>query len=65
MIQNIIYAKCDSKIDDSQFGFRNALGMRDAIFVLFYSNAADTNKDGYFCLSAYQQLVNNHELRLG
>jgi len=34
VIQNRIYAKCETNISETQFGFRSALGTRQAIFSL-------------------------------
>src|SRR5437588_413496 len=55
VIQNRIYAKCDSEVDDSQFGFHNALGTKDAIFALqvLIQCCRGTNKDVYICFIDY------------
>lgn len=47
VIKNRIYEKCDSEVDHSQLGFRNAPGTRDTLFALQVSiqRYRETNKE--------------------
>lgn len=51
VVHNRIYQKCDLYIDENQFGFRNALGTREAIFSLqvLIQRCRDVNHDVYAC----------------
>jgi len=55
VIQNRIYAKCETNIFETQFGFRSALGTRKAIFSLqvLIQRFKDMNKDVHLCFNDF------------
>ena len=57
VIHNRIYRKLDSDISDSQFGFRNGVGTREALFAVnvLTQRCLDVNKDVYACLVDYEK----------
>lgn len=61
IIHGRIYNKCESNISESQFGFRNALGTREAIFSLqvLIQRCRDMNKDAYVCFADFSKAFDN------
>ena len=57
VIHNRIYRKLDSNISDCQFGFRNGVGTREALFAVnvLTQRCLDVNKDVYACLVDYEK----------
>lgn len=50
-----IYKKCESNVTDTQFGFRNGLGTREALFAIqvLFQRCRDVNCDVYACFVDY------------
>lgn len=65
IIHKRIYNKCEANISRSQFGFRKALGTREAIFGLqvLVQRCRDVNKDAYLCFVDFKKAFDtvNHE----
>jgi hypothetical protein len=61
VIYNRISKKCEDNIGDSQFGFRNSLGTREALFSLqvLIQRCRDMNKDVYICFIDYAKAFDN------
>jgi hypothetical protein len=61
IIHRRIYDKCESNIDRSQFGFRKALGTREAIFALqvLIQRCRDVDKDVYLCFVDFRKAFDN------
>lgn len=57
IIQSRIYKKCELDISDSQFGFRKALGTREALFATqtLIQKCLDHQKKVYLCFIDYQK----------
>jgi hypothetical protein len=57
VIQGRIYNKCEETITESQFGFRNGLGTRDALFCMqvLVQRCMDMKKDIYACFIDYEK----------
>src|SRR5262249_3570638 len=55
IIHTRIYKKCEQLVDNSQFGFRNGMGTREALFSLnvLTQRARDMNVDVYACFIDY------------
>lgn len=52
-----IRAKCEADLDETQFGFRNALGTREALFALniLLQKCRDQRKDVFVCFVDYEK----------
>lgn len=57
IIHKRIYKKCEEHITRTQFGFRDALGTRDALFAtqVLFQRCRDVNCDVYICFIDYQK----------
>lgn len=57
IIHNRIYKRCEAVISESQFGFRNGLGTREALFSLqiLVERCRDVNVDVYLCFVDYEK----------
>ena len=57
IIHNRIFRKCEEQIDEAQFGFRNGLGTREAIFTLnvLTQRCRDMNHEVYACFIDYRK----------
>jgi hypothetical protein len=57
IIQSRMYRKCESRMSDTQFGFRNGLGTREALFAtnVLIQRCRDMNTDIYACFIDYQK----------
>lgn len=65
VIHTRIYKKCEFQMDDAQFGFRNGLGTREALFSLsiLTQRCRDMNVDVYACFIDYRKAFDcvNHQ----
>ena len=57
IIHSRIYKKCEELISDTQFGFRNGLGTRDALFAMqvLMQRCLDVNVDVYTCFVDFEK----------
>lgn len=57
IIHTRIYQKCENQIDQTQFGFRNGVGTREALFALniLTQRCRDMNQDIYACFIDYRK----------
>ncbi|KAL1447598.1 hypothetical protein WDU94_009869 [Cyamophila willieti] len=57
VIHGRIYKKCEEQISDTQFGFRRAVGTREALFSIqvLFQRCRDVNCDVYACFIDYQK----------
>lgn len=57
IIYNRLYKKCEQNIKKTQFGFRNGLGTRDALFTfqVLIQRTRDMNNDVYVCFLDYEK----------
>ena len=57
VIHTRIYNKCEQQVDDTQFGFRNGLGTREALFSInvLTQRARDMNAEVYACFVDYHK----------
>lgn len=57
IIHQRIYKKCEMDLDDAQFGFREGLGTREALFSLsvLLQKCRDQQKDIYMCFIDYEK----------
>lgn len=67
IIHQRIFRKCERDISDSQFGFRQGLGTREAIVAtqVLVQNCYDQRKDVYLCFIDYEKAfdrVQHHKL---
>lgn len=55
IIHSRIYNKLENEMSDTQFGFRNGLGTREALFCynVLVQRCLDVNKDVYICFIDY------------
>ena len=65
IIYNRIYRKCEGQVNDTQFGFRNGVKTREALFSLnvLTQQCRDVNYDVYACFVDYRKAFDcvNHE----
>jgi hypothetical protein len=65
IIHTRIYKKCEFQMSDTQFGFRNGLGTREALFALnvLTQRCRDMNVDVYACFIDYRKAFDcvNHQ----
>lgn len=61
IIYNRIYNKCEAELGKSQFGFRNSLGTREALFCfqVLIQRCRDVNKDVYISFVDYTKAFDN------
>ena len=57
IIQQRIYRKCEEQLDEMQFGFREGLGTREALFALkvLLQKSREYNKDVFVCFIDFQK----------
>ncbi|KAL0893269.1 hypothetical protein ABMA27_014867 [Loxostege sticticalis] len=57
IIHGRIYRKCEEDLDDTQFGFRNGFGTRDALFCVrvLGERCLDMNRDLHICFIDYEK----------
>lgn len=57
IIHKRIYRRCEENISETQFGFREALGTREALFAVqvLFQRCRDVGCDVYVCLIDYQK----------
>lgn len=57
VIHKRIYTKCEEQLTRTQFGFRDALGTREALFAVqvLFQRCRDVNCDIYVCFIDYQK----------
>lgn len=57
IIHNRIRQKCEEDLEETQFGFRNALGTREALFALniLLQKCRDQRKDVYMCFVDFEK----------
>lgn len=57
IIQQRIYRKCEEQLDETQFGFREGLGTREALFAItvMLQKCREYNKDVYVCFIDFQK----------
>lgn len=57
IVHQRIYSKCEQNITDTQFGFRNNMGTREALFGInvLLQRCKDVNKDVYLCFLDYNK----------
>uniref|UniRef100_A0A8D8VC16 Craniofacial development protein 2 n=1 Tax=Cacopsylla melanoneura TaxID=428564 RepID=A0A8D8VC16_9HEMI len=57
IIHSRIYKKCEEQVSDSQFGFRSAVGTREALFAInvLFQRCRDVNCDVFVCFIDYQK----------
>jgi len=69
IIHGRIYAKWEKSIGEIQFGFRNGLGTRDALYSLnvLVQRAWDVNHNVYACFIDFQKAFDrvNHQKLIG
>lgn len=61
IIHTRMYRKCEAEITDTQFGFRNGFGTREALqaFGILVQRCQDVNKDVYACYIDYSKAFDN------
>lgn len=61
IIHQRIFKICEEQMSNTQFGFRNAMGTREAIFSLqvLFQRASDVNQNIYACFIDYQKAFDN------
>jgi hypothetical protein len=61
IIYQRIFRICEEQMSNIQFGFRNAMGIREAIFSLqvLFQRARDVNQNIYACFIDYQKAFDN------
>lgn len=68
IIHGRIYRKCEERSDGTQFGFKNGLGTREALFCmqLLVRKCYDQRKDVFMCFIDYQRAFDSirHDLLL-
>lgn len=57
IIQHRIYRKCEEQLDETQFGFREGLGTREALFTItvLLQKCREYNKDVYVCFIDFKK----------
>ena len=57
VVHTRIYKKCEQQVNDTQFGFRNGLGTREALFSInvLTQRARDMNVEVYACFVDYRK----------
>ena len=69
IIHQRLFRLCEEQLGRSQFGFRDALGTRDALFAtqVLFQRCRDVNCDVHVCLIDYQKAFDtvNHEKLIG
>lgn len=61
VIHNRIYAKCESRMTETQFGFRGGFGTREAVFSLqvLIQRCRDMNREVYVCFVDFSKAFDN------
>jgi len=59
IIHQMIIRICEEQMSNTQFGFRNTLGTREAIFSLqkLFERASDVNQNIYACFIDYKKVI--------